>query len=156
MLFRSFGGYNLHAGAVVRAGDREGLARLARYALRGPLAKERVERRGAAVVLGMKRAWSDGTRERVMTPSELVERLVLTVPPPRAHTVLYHGVFGPAHRWRERVLPTPPRERARTRRLRRARILSRCPHPENDGRHAWAEALRRTFEKDGWACPHCG
>ena len=82
----------------MRAGDREGLARLARYALRGPLAKERVERRGAAVVLGMKRAWSDGTRERVMTTLELVEPLGLSVPPPWAHTVLHRGVLGTPHR----------------------------------------------------------
>lgn len=38
------GGFNLHAGLLVRAGQRDRLERLCRYALRPPLAQERLQR----------------------------------------------------------------------------------------------------------------
>ena len=34
-----------------------------------------------------------------------MEKLVALVPPPRANTVHYHGVFAPRHAWRAEVLP---------------------------------------------------
>src|SRR5205823_8065375 len=38
---------------------------------------------------------------------ELLRRLATLVPPPRAHLVRYHGVFGPASKWRKEIVPTP-------------------------------------------------
>lgn len=36
-----------------------------------------------------------------------LRRLATLVPPPRSHTTRFHGVFGPAHRWRARIVPAP-------------------------------------------------
>ena len=151
----SAGGYNLHAGVCVRASDPEGLERLARYVLRGPLAKERIERRGEKVAIGMKREWSDGSSEILLSPAELCEKLAALVPRPRTNSVVYHGVFAANHRWRAEVIPEPPRERPAAEARRRARKLTRHPEAGSDGRESWAEMLRHSFGKDGWECPEC-
>jgi hypothetical protein len=83
------------------------------------------------------------------TPEELVEKLVALVPPPRANTVLYHGVFAPRHAWRAEVLPkkrSSPQRRDKL--VRRTAPSSRWV--------SWAELLHRVFGLDGWACPLCG
>ncbi len=41
------------------------------------------------IIFHLKRLWSDGTRAFLFTPLQLVERLALIVPPPRAHLVTY-------------------------------------------------------------------
>jgi len=151
----SAGGYNLHAGVCVRAADREGLERLARYVLRGPLAKERIERRGEKVAIGLRREWSDGSTEILLSPTELCEKLAALVPRPRTNAVLYHGIFAANHRWRAEVVPEPPRERPGAAARRRARKLTRRPEAGGDGRASWAEMLRHSFGKDGWECPEC-
>jgi hypothetical protein len=43
----------------------------------------------------------------LLTPNELLARLATLVPPPRIHSVRYHGVFAPNCRARKRVVPTP-------------------------------------------------
>ena len=100
-----------HARVCVRAGDREGLERLARYVLRGPLAKERIERRGEKVAIGLRREWSDGSSEILLSPAELCEKLAALVPRPRTNGVLYPVIFAANQRWRAEVVPKPPRER---------------------------------------------
>ena len=54
-------GFDLHAGVIVRAGERERLEQLCRYTLR-PLALTRL-RVGdeGQVCIAMRRQWSDGT-----------------------------------------------------------------------------------------------
>ena len=149
-------GYNLHAGVAVPARDREGLERLARYVLRPPVGKDRLERRGDRVAVRLKREWSDGTTEILVSPMELTEKLCALIPPPRAHTVLYHGIFAPRHRWRREVVPGRRRETPGVAARRRARKLTRSPASGGDGRDSWAELLRRVFGKDGFACARCG
>jgi hypothetical protein len=148
-------GYTLHGGVVVRAADRSGLERVARYVLRPPLAKERLALRDDGdVELGLKRAWSDGTRALILTPMELTERLCAVVPPPFSNQVLYHGVFAARHAWRKEIVPTkPPPERDHPR-LTRTRI--RVAGPPEPSRHVpWSEMLWRVFREDGWLCPEC-
>jgi hypothetical protein len=101
-------GYNLNAGTYVPARDRGGLERLARYVLRPPLAKARLQQRAdGTVVLGLKRAWSDGTanaklrRKVVPKPREARperKRVQEAAPRPRpdraAWSSLLHRVFG--------------------------------------------------------------
>ena len=43
---------------------------------------------------------ADGTEVLILPACELLRRLAALVPPPRAHLVRYHGVFGPALAWR--------------------------------------------------------
>jgi hypothetical protein len=107
----SFAGYSLHAGVGFKASDRAGLERLCRYILRPPLTKDRLQRReDGNVVVGLKRVWSDGTSALVFSPSELVERLVALVPPPRANQVIYRGVLAANAAWRAEVVPSHIRD----------------------------------------------
>ena len=56
-------GYNLHAGVVVSAGNREKLERLCRYIARPPLSLGRVSQTASGdIALRLKRGWSVGTR----------------------------------------------------------------------------------------------
>ena len=99
---------SLHAGVAVPARDRRRLERLCRYVARPPLARERLEERlDGRLALKLKTRWRDGTTHIVMERSELVERLVPLIPPPRAHQVRYHGVLAPNASMRDRIVPQP-------------------------------------------------
>ncbi len=100
------GGFNLHAGVVIGAHNRAGLERLCRYIARPPLASSRIQlQRDGLVVVGLKRAWSDGSRQLVFSPIELIEKLAALVPPARVNQVLYHGVLTPRAKWRRQIVP---------------------------------------------------
>ena len=87
-------GTNLHAGVRVPAHDRRRLERLCRYVLRPPLNRALLRPLDAGrVQYRLKRPWSDGTEAVAFTPHELLEKLVVLGPPPRAHQVVYHGVL---------------------------------------------------------------
>ena len=143
-------GYTLHAGVAVAAHDRQGLERLARYLCRPPLAKARLSRdEDGTVILGLKRAWSDGTTELRFTPVAFLERLVALIPPPRANQVLYHGVLAPHAAWRSRVVPACPAGPEPS-----PRKLTRSPSPTSKW-VAWGALLKRVFGESGFACPVC-
>jgi hypothetical protein len=92
-------GFSLHAGRAVHANDREGLERLAAYALRPPLAQGRLSLTDDGQVLyRMKRTFSDGTSTIQFTPRDFVARLCALVPPPRFHVTRYHGLCRHEHR----------------------------------------------------------
>jgi hypothetical protein len=44
----------------------------------------------------------------LLKPDELLARLATLVPPPRTHSVRYHGIFAPTSKARARVVPAPP------------------------------------------------
>src|SRR5262249_37743875 len=64
------------------------------------------------IVLTLKTAWADGTRQLVFEPLELLEKLAALIPRPRINLVLYHGVLAPHSGWRARVVAygAPPAE----------------------------------------------
>jgi hypothetical protein len=97
---------SLHADVAVPANDRRRLERLCRYVARPPLANDRLEETSdGRVLLRLKAPWRDGTTHMLMERSELLERLVPLIPPPRAHQVRYHGVLAPCASMRRRVVP---------------------------------------------------
>ena len=62
--------FDLHAGLVVPAGQRDRLDRVCRYALRPPLAQERIHLTAEGQVrLHLRQPWRDGTMDVVSTPS---------------------------------------------------------------------------------------
>ena len=101
------GGMSLHAKVAVPARDRRRLERLCRYVARPALAGDRLEERSeGTLALRLKTRWRDGTTHILMERSELIERLVPLIPPPRAHQVRYHGILAPGASQRDRVVPS--------------------------------------------------
>jgi hypothetical protein len=100
------GGFDLHAGLVVRAGQRDRLERVCRYALRPPLAQERLHRtREGEIWLTLRHRWADGTTHLRFDPLELLERLAVLTPRPRVNLILYYGVLAPRAAWRAALVP---------------------------------------------------
>ncbi len=99
-------GFDLHAGLVVPARQRERLERIVRYTLRPPAAQERLHlTHDGQVRLGLRHPWRDGTTALVFDPVEFLGRLAVLVPRPRINLLLYYGVLGPRAAWRAEVVP---------------------------------------------------
>jgi len=107
----AYGGMSLHAAVGVPARDRRRLERLIQYVARPPLAHDRLEKRpDGRLTLRLKTRWRDGTTHILMERSELIERLVPLIPPPRAHQVRYHGILAPCASQRDWIVPDPATE----------------------------------------------
>jgi hypothetical protein len=74
-------GYDLHAAVVVPAHDRARLERVCRYALRPPVAHDRLLLTSEGrIMLDLRHRWSDGTTHLIFDPLELLERLAALHP----------------------------------------------------------------------------
>jgi hypothetical protein len=92
-------GYFSRDHLIGSAGDDDALASPshAMNQARPPIASHRLARLDdGRLELQLKRPWRDGTTAFVLTPHELIERLVALVPRPRSHLTRYFGVFAPA------------------------------------------------------------
>jgi hypothetical protein len=146
-------------GVHLHANNREGLAHLCGYGARPPFAQERLSALpDGKLAYHMKRQLGDGQEVLVLEPRELLRRLATLVPPPRAHLVRYHGVFGPASSWRAEVVPAaPPPVCPAAVKPKDAPVLEPEDKPPRrpDSRIPWSELLLRIFREDILACP-CG
>ena len=89
----------------VPEGQRERLERVCRYALRPPVAGDRVCVTGdGQVLLQLRHPWIDGTTHLVFDPLEFLGRLAVLVPRPRINLILYSGVLGARAAWRSAVV----------------------------------------------------
>ena len=169
-------GFSLHVGEQIDGRDRKRLERLIRYVARPPIANDRLRMRSdGAVSYTMKAPWSDGTRAVSMSPLDLIARLCALVPPPRFHTVRYHGVLAPHAALRPLVVPHSEHDET----IDHDRIdvligqLELFPLPDipatprlPDGKAdiktsrgssyiPFHKLLRRVFQVDIHACPRC-
>jgi Putative transposase len=156
-------GFDLHAGLVVPAGQRERLERVCRYGLRPPVAGDRLRVTGnGQVVLQLRHQWIDGTTHLEFDALEFLGRLAVLVPRPRINLILYHGVLGPRAAWRSEVVRRKTSEEGREAGLAEApRAQAGQADTPDAARHRargqrWAELMRRTFGFDVLACPRCG
>ena len=94
----------------------------------------------------------EGVRQGHLTVSDdpKDQWLAALVPPPKAHTVHYHGVLAPRAALRERIVPTPPPPPPEA-----SRRLTPRPAAVPARWRSWAELLARVFLQQGWACPRC-
>jgi hypothetical protein len=154
------GGFDLHAGVVAPAGHRRRLERLCRYALRPPIAEQRLRlTEDGGALLELRHRWSDGTTHVVFEPLELLERLAVLTPRPRVNLVLSYGVLGARARWRAQVVgqhrPVTGGD---------ASVIDERPTPDLHGApprgaeaaRTWANLMRRSVGFDVLACPRCG
>jgi hypothetical protein len=110
-------GFSLHAATTASAEDVRGREALVRYALRPPMAQERLKILPDDLVrIELKRPFSDGDAEEWLEnhtvaidldPLSLLCRLATSVPPPGFHLVHYAGVLGAASELRSLVVPPP-------------------------------------------------
>ncbi len=89
---RTIMGFNLHASEAIEAEDRAGLERTLRYMGRPPLSKERLNMAsdGEQLILKLKSKWRDGTQKILLSPTDLIERLIALIPPPKKNQIRYH------------------------------------------------------------------
>lgn len=148
-------GFDLHAAIGVKAQNRKGLERLARYILRPPVAQGRLALRDDDnIVLKLPRSWADGTTHIVFEPSEFLERLVTLTPRPRINLIIYSGVFAGHARGRSaavaRALQTAQTATAP------ASLPGEAQPARPEQRHyRWADLMRRAFAVDVLACRRC-
>ena len=91
-------GFSLHAATTASADDTRGRDALVRYALRPPIAQERLHILPDNLVrIELKRPFRDGTVAIDLDPISLLCRLAASVPPPGCHLV-----HSPTHRSRHR------------------------------------------------------
>jgi hypothetical protein len=153
--------FSLHAAVAIPGGSQHQprRERLCRYLCRGPIAQDRVQlTRQGRVAYRFKRPWRNGAEAVVLDPLDFIARLAALVPHPRQHLLTYHGMFAPAARGRERVVPgwgdaqgAPPRCRQGA-----GALSERQEGPKAVRYIPWAELLRRVFRHEVLVCPGCG
>ena len=65
----------------------------------------------------LRHRWRDGATHVAFEPLELIDRLAALVPPPRFHTVRYHGVLASWSKHRAAVVPGETEPAGNTRRI---------------------------------------
>lgn len=102
-------GFDVHAGVVVSASDREGRERLLRYCARPPLCLERLSvLQDGRIAYAIRKPWTSETH-RVMQPVQFLARLAALISPPRHPLIRFYGVFAPHSSWRRKVVPRASR-----------------------------------------------
>ena len=98
-------GFNIHAGVMVRAGDREGLERLCRYGARPPFRLERMSLLpDGRVAYLLRKPRRNGAPHLVLDPVHFLARISALVPPPRYPLTRLAGVLAPHSTWRAAVV----------------------------------------------------
>ena len=151
-------GFSVNARTAVRAGDKAGRERLAKYCLRPPFAESQLSATcDARIALALKTPRRYGETHVVLDPVALIRRVAYLVPPPRRHSVSYAGCLAPAAKLRPEVIPAPVLELEV-----RGPPEGTPPNAEGPGiaaratRIAWAKLLQRVYELDVLDCPRCG
>jgi hypothetical protein len=158
-------GFSLHAATCASADDARGREALVRYALRPPIAQERLHLLANDLVrIELRRPFRDGTVAVDLAPLSLLCRLAAMVPAPHSHTVHYSGVLGAASKWRALVVPPSPVAEAESSSTNQQPMPLPQASPPSGRRsltyrsayRPWAELLKRTFAIDVEQCPSCG
>ena len=155
----------------IEGDDRAGLERLLRYCARPPFALERLHALAGVASLASPDArllyrfpkpTPDGRTEIVLSPLQLLERLVAFVPPPRMHRHRYHGVLAPHAGLRPAVVAigrapadTPCLADPKPASL-ASGSLDQPPRPVSPARIRWAVLLARIYDVLPLLCPACG
>ncbi len=159
-------GFDLHANTRIKRHRRADLERLCRYMLRPPIATERLYWRTPArkeLVVELKRSRRDGTTALVLTPMELIEKLVPLIPAKNSNLVRYHGVLAPGSKWRKSIVATLAGRSSDTTTDRAGAAGTGAGSESLDDpmpalrprRLGWAQLLKRVLDVDGLTCRRC-
>ncbi len=161
-------GFNVHANTRIDGRDRRRLERLIRYVARPAISSERLsELPDGRLAYQLKRRWRNGATQVVFDRPDFLAKLAALVPAPRTHLTTFHGVVGPAAKWRPLIVPAPvaavltcphvpafkesadPNSEKET-------IEERSPAPPRRKNYTWSQLLRRVFDIDVSICELCG
>jgi hypothetical protein len=136
-------GFNLHASKAIGSEDRESLEHILRYMGRPPLSSERLNMApdGSNLILTLKSAWRNGTSKILLSPFDLIERLIALIPYPRKNQVRYHGFLAPNSDLRKKIVDR----------------RDNCSYSGGAKiyRPLFAELMSRVFDIDILECPRC-
>ena len=144
-------GFTIHANRYIGRQERGALEKLLAYGARGAFSHQRLAlldpaRPDGDLTYTLKTPWTDGTMAIVLSPGELIEKLVALIPPPYVHLSRYFGIFSSHSRWRRRVVLRPD--------VRKGFVAA---HGTGDAtRLTWARLLARVFRIDISRCVACG
>ena len=128
------------------------------------MASERLsELTDGRLLYGLRHRWRDGTTHVAFEPLELIDRLAALVPPPRFHTVRYHGVLASRSKLRAEVVPDcNAHVQNSTTATATGAGLGPIATPTPEARssrpsryYCWSELMRRVFDVDVLRCPRC-
>ena len=164
-------GFSVHANISIEARDRMRLERLIRYAARPAVATERLSALpDSRLLYRLKRTWRDGTSAVIFERQDFMAKLAVLVPSPRAHVTRYHGILGPAAKWRPLIIPTGdenssetplnPQPSSQPSTAPTAPVMDVETAPQTPSAHKrnyiWAELMKRVFLVDVLQCERCG
>jgi hypothetical protein len=164
-------GFSVHANVYIEAHDRFRLERLIRYAARPAVATERLSALpDGRLLYRLKRSWRDGTNAVIFERQDFMAKLAVLVPAPRAHLTRYHGILGPAAKWRPLIIPTGDENSSQTPLHTQpssqqstpptAPVMDAEPAPHTPcarkRNYTWAELMKRVFLVDVLQCERCG
>jgi hypothetical protein len=164
-------GFSVHANVYIEARDRVRLERLIRYAARPAVATERLSALpDGRLLYRLKRSWRDGTSAVIFERQDFIAKLAVLVPAPRAHLTRYHGILGPAAKWRPLIVPTGDENGSETplntqpssqpSTAPTAPVIDAEPAAQipcaRKRNYTWAELMKRVFLVDVLQCQRCG
>ena len=147
----SVNGFTIHANRYIGPQERGKLEELLAYGARGSFSNERLsladaENPDGDLLYSLKRMWSDGTEAILMSPAELIEKLVALIPPPYVHLSRYFGILSSHSKWRRQIVLKPH--------VKKGFVASA------DGKDSqsmtWSKLLARVFKIDVTRCRGCG
>jgi hypothetical protein len=147
--------FNIHVGEP--ASGKEEREHLIRYCARAPLSLERLSVSTDGKVVYQLKHPIGGKTHRVMEPHQFLARLCALIPPPRHPLIRFHGVFGPASKWRAEVVPSgvkastdlePQEEKT-------LKDAQQAESQWSSQRLDWATLLHRVYNIDALRC-ECG
>jgi hypothetical protein len=110
----------------------------------------------------------NGTNHADFEPLDFIAKLVALIPSPRIHMVRFHGLLGPAAKWRSSIIPQAATGQAASpdtdvpigKNASNADPTGKqetADPPKAQGRnYTWCELMKRVFAADVLACAHCG
>ena len=146
----SVNGFTIHAGRVIGANQRQELEKLLAYGARGAFSNQRLSLKDPAdesgdLVYTLKSRWTDGTEAILVSPPELIEKLVALIPPPYIHMSRYFGVLSSHSKWRRKIVIKPH--------VKKGFVATGVGHATM--RMTWSKLLQRVFKIDIDRCPLC-
>jgi hypothetical protein len=110
MLSWPHSGFHVHLGPVIHEDEGELLKTTARYCARAPLALSRLtyDRQAQTVSYAYTTTYDNTETTEIITPHELIARLIAHIPDPGEHTVKYFSWYANRARGKRRMRSPSP------------------------------------------------